>query len=274
MFVSTHNREQTHLNLRIIKSNQFILWSICDKGWSYLSCDILSGRDILEIRIGTGETTSCCNRLIVACMYPIILTCNLEQSVYVGRLQFRVVSIPNDMLCNRIEFCKFIEDFGIHTKTSFCLLCCWIAEFFKEYFSHLFRRVDIKLNPCKMMNLLFEFSYRLFELHPNPFEDISIDFDTRHLHTRHDFHQGKLYLLQYLWLRNIHIFLLLCVEFPSHIDIFSRIHRSLFEIHFIKTKFLLLRHCLIGYHLIVKLALCKSIQSEISLSWIFDILSQ
>ena len=150
-------RQNAKLNLGIVRIQKYISL-FRNKYLTDQSSKLHSYRDILKIRLCAANPSCCCNCLVKSRMNPAVLCDLTNKPVCISRFQFRKLTVLQNILYNGILRCKLFQNICRCGITCLCFLSTLKAKLFKQDHSHLFRRIDIKLFPCLLPDLLLQFS--------------------------------------------------------------------------------------------------------------------
>ena len=157
-------------------------------------------RDVLQIRLRTGDPPGTGLSLVKGGVHPSIGPNNLQQAVTVGGLQFRHGSVAQHLIHHRVEMPQLLQNIGVGGPTALSLFAVGQAQLIEKCLSQLLGRVDVELVPHLFNDGIVEGVHLSFQLLAVGFNAVPIHVKANVLHLgqhkgQGDFNGGQQLLL-------------------------------------------------------------------------------
>ena len=191
-------RHDAQFNLTVVGREEEAtrVWDEC---LAYLLAILAANGNILQVRVGRGESAGGCNRLVERCVYvPGFLVYKFRKGIDIGAEKFFQPSVLQYVIHYLMFVAQCLQHFLTCNKLS-CLSFLWLLNDFhlaKEYVAHLFRRCDVKLLARQFIYPVLQFLHSLGECLRCFGERLGVYPHAVHLHLCQHSYQGHLYFIE------------------------------------------------------------------------------
>ena len=184
--------EHAQLDLRVVRVHQRVAW-FRDEELPQLRPDGFADRDVLQVRLRRGDASRAGLRLVQGRMDASVVRDDLDEAVAVGGLQFGHRAVFEDVRDDFVLVRQFFEDRGVGGPAGLRLLAAGKAQFFKEGFAELLRRVQVEFKAHFVIDAGGHLFHALVDLFAVHFEAVGVHEEAVLLHGGEDFGEGDLH---------------------------------------------------------------------------------
>ena len=175
--------EHAQFDLRIIRVNQDVIFVRCDKHAAQFAAKLGADRNILQVRVGRGQTSGGGHGLLKMRVNTSVHRADdLEKSLNVGAFQLGQLAVLEDARHDRVVLRDTLKHLNVGGIACFCLFRSVQAEFLEQHLTQLLGAVDVELAVRVMINLLGQVADTNIQLVTEGTQLIRLDRTARRFH--------------------------------------------------------------------------------------------